>query len=181
MLEDPVDGQHPVPGWLDGHIDGDCAGLQALQAVQIVAPLGIPVLDLLLADLLLLVHEQWPEDDGPTRTIQLLGFRSSSHIPALAAVRPEQVRLGRIVGVEGAQEVKVRPGLQAIRLGKGRAVAELVGRLNVQQGVGHLLLLGRGSCICDRCQDHQDHRAELQRKEKEGKQSDIVAVIGRCE
>jgi len=135
-----------------------------------VAPLGIPVLDLLPTDLLLLVDEQGPEDDGPARAMQFLGPRIRTHFPALAAgVRPEKVRLGRVVGVEGAQEVEVRLGAQAVRLGQGGAVAELVGCFDVQQGVGGLLQLG--GCHRHRCQDSQDHSGDLEGTRKESQVS----------
>lgn len=145
-----------------------------------MAPLGVlPVPDLLLADLRLLVDEQRTEDDGPALALQLLGL----DIPALASgVRPEEVRLGRVVGVQGAEEVEVRLRAQAVRLGeRGGTVAELVGRLDVQQGVWYLLELG--SCRGHGSQDHQEHRGELEKRQKNNQLLSVIAVEweGRCE
>lgn len=163
-------------GWIRRQ---NSAELQAVELLEVVAPLGVlPVPDLLLANLRLLVDEQRTEDDGPALALQLLGL----DITALASrVRPEEVGLGRVVGVQGAEEVEVRLRAEAVWLGeRGGAVAELVGGLDVQQGVRYLLELG--SCRGQGRQDHQDHRGDLQEKERE-KKSQLESSLwnGRCE
>lgn len=159
--------QTGLAGWTLDSIGFDWSVLHPLQTVQIVTPLGIPVPDLLLPNLLLLVHEQRPKDDGPSRTTQLLDIR----IPALAhRIWPKEIRLGRIVGIQCAQKIKVRLGSQTIRLRQRRGtVVELIGRLDVQQGVRHLLLLRCSHCRRHRCrQNDQDQWSELQGRNKEG-------------